>query len=614
MKKIIRTLLVSLVAFICVYSVANAYEVKQGDTMWKISQNAGISLVQLIRNNPQVSNPDLIFPGQQINTGGSLLGATQRPSGYQTTLSQSLSETASTTEDIKVVSLTTKDGHTLTTADVGNYIILTISPGKGNEEKVLCVGGTATSTRKWLTCTRGFNYYNQTYGTATVYPHSPGEIVIISDDDAYNATVYGYLSANNTWTGTNTSTGAWIFSNTNGMCLYNTNFCLRSNGTNIQWTENGWTDSYNFTSSSITQLTASSTAGIGVTDSKIYVNASSTKGLAFDANGALYQKVSSTQGLQSDSNGIGIDYSNNNTWTGTNTFNGTTTLATTTFSSVNSLLVTGGLSILQNTFTASEYITKGQAVIIGDNTTSTGDGNIASSPSTAYTMNTTTWLSHYFTTSDRAIFIKEVSIYSAGVSTSRTLTISIRSADGSYKPIGSDIGGITATTTIGTSAGWNKVVFSNPVPVNPSSNYAIVARSSGESNWNTNNVTSGGDRNASSTDSGVTWFNYSSGSQRLMFLIAENQSVNGQISRADASINNSLANNFIGFAAEDIATSTSGLVTINGIDNNQSGLTVGSIYYLSDTSGAISSTAGTISRKIGLAVSSTQLLIKHDNP
>ncbi len=334
MKKIIRTLLVSLVAFICVYSVANAYEVKQGDTMWKISQNAGISLVQLIRNNPQVSNPDLIFPGQQINTGGSLLGATQRPSGYQTTLSQSLSETASTTEDIKVASLTTKDGHTLTTADVGNYIILTISPGKGNEEKVLCVGGTATSTRKWLTCTRGFNYYNQTYGTATVYPHSPGEIVIISDDDAYNATVYGYLSANNTWTGTNTSTGAWIFSNTNGMCLYNTNFCLRSNGTNIQWTENGWTDSYNFTSSSITQLTASTTAGIGVTDSKIYVNASSTKGLAFDDNGALYQKVSSTQGLQSDSNGIGIDYSNNNTWTGTNTFNGTTTLGTTTLLNV----------------------------------------------------------------------------------------------------------------------------------------------------------------------------------------------------------------------------------------------------------------------------------------
>lgn len=303
-----------------------------------------------------------------------------------------------------------------------------------------------------------------------------------------------------------------------------------------------------------------------------------------------------------------------NTWTGTNTFNGTTSLGTTTFSSVNSLLVTGGLSILQNTFTASEYITKGQAVIIGDNTTSTGDGNIASSASTAYTMNATTWLSHYFTTSNRAIFIKEVSIYSAGVSTSRTLTISIRSADGSYKPIGSDIGGITATTTIGTSAGWNKVIFSTPVPVNPSSNYAIVARSSGDSTWNTNNVTSGGDRNASSSDSGVTWSNYSSGSQRLMFLIAENQSVNGQISRADASINNSLANNFIGFAAENIATSTSGLVTINGIDNNQSDLTVGAIYYLSDTSGAISSIAGTISRKIGLAVSSTQILIKHDNP
>ncbi len=387
MKKIIRTLLVSLVAFICVYSVANAYEVKQGDTMWKIAQNAGISLVQLIRNNPQVSNPDLIFPGQQINTGGSLLGATQRPSGYQTTLSQSLSATASTTEDIKVASLTTKDNHTLTTADVGNYIILTISPGKGNEEKVLCVGGTATSTRKWLTCTRGFNYYNQTYGTATVYPHSPGETVIISDDDAYNATVYGYLSANNTWTGTNTSTGAWIFSNTNGMCLYNTNFCLRSNGTNIQWTENGWTDSYNFTSSSITQLTASTTAGIGVTDSKIYVNASSTKGLAFDANGALYN-TTTTDELLAD----------NNTWTGTNTFNGTTSFATTTFSVLPTAPTT-----TKPTFTQLLPAMWGSGYIAASNTYS---GLISPGTSSSSTVKTLTLPSTYFMGVDDSLKIK----------------------------------------------------------------------------------------------------------------------------------------------------------------------------------------------------------------
>jgi len=131
-----------------------------------------------------------------------LIGAVQRPSGYKTTLAESLNATASTTEDIKVSSLNTKDGHTLTTADVGSYIILTIAPGRGNEEKLACTGGT-DSVSNWLDCTRGLNYYNQSTGDATVYTHSPGETVIISDDDAYVSIQLGLLGGDNTWTGTN---------------------------------------------------------------------------------------------------------------------------------------------------------------------------------------------------------------------------------------------------------------------------------------------------------------------------------------------------------------------------------------------------------------------------
>lgn len=116
---------------------------------------------------------------------GQMLGAAQRPSNYRVTLAESLSATASTTEDIKVSSLVTRDGHTLVDADVGSFIILTINPGRGNEEKVMCTNGTNTSTNEWQNCTRGYNYYNQSAGTATVYAHVPGETVIISDDDAY---------------------------------------------------------------------------------------------------------------------------------------------------------------------------------------------------------------------------------------------------------------------------------------------------------------------------------------------------------------------------------------------------------------------------------------------
>jgi len=41
--------------------------VRQGDTMTKIANEAGVSLDSLIKANPQVKNPDLIHPGQVLN-------------------------------------------------------------------------------------------------------------------------------------------------------------------------------------------------------------------------------------------------------------------------------------------------------------------------------------------------------------------------------------------------------------------------------------------------------------------------------------------------------------------------------------------------------------------
>src|SRR5690606_20931137 len=44
-----------------------AYKVQHGDTLWKIAHKFGLSLRSLINSNPQVHDPDLIFPGQEIN-------------------------------------------------------------------------------------------------------------------------------------------------------------------------------------------------------------------------------------------------------------------------------------------------------------------------------------------------------------------------------------------------------------------------------------------------------------------------------------------------------------------------------------------------------------------
>ncbi|MFA5536489.1 MAG: LysM peptidoglycan-binding domain-containing protein, partial [Bacillota bacterium] len=37
--------------------------VRPGDTMWNIAREFGVPLQQVIRLNPQVNNPDLIYPG-----------------------------------------------------------------------------------------------------------------------------------------------------------------------------------------------------------------------------------------------------------------------------------------------------------------------------------------------------------------------------------------------------------------------------------------------------------------------------------------------------------------------------------------------------------------------
>ena len=71
----------------------------------------------------------------------------------------------------------------------------------------------------------------------------------------------------------------------------------------------------------------------------------------------------------------------------------------------------------------------------------------------------------------------------------------------------------------------------------------------------------------------------------------------------------STADKFIGFATAAADSGDPVDVIINGIVPGLSSLTVGGFYYLSDTFGAISTTPGTNTRKVGIAMSDTELLI-----
>ena len=47
--------------------MVTTYIVQPGDTLSGIAERFGISLSDLEKANPQITNPNLIFPGQVIN-------------------------------------------------------------------------------------------------------------------------------------------------------------------------------------------------------------------------------------------------------------------------------------------------------------------------------------------------------------------------------------------------------------------------------------------------------------------------------------------------------------------------------------------------------------------
>lgn len=48
-------------------SPSGTYTVKKGDTLWGIAGRYGVTLTALIGANPQIKNPNLIYPGNEVN-------------------------------------------------------------------------------------------------------------------------------------------------------------------------------------------------------------------------------------------------------------------------------------------------------------------------------------------------------------------------------------------------------------------------------------------------------------------------------------------------------------------------------------------------------------------
>jgi uncharacterized YkwD family protein/spore coat assembly protein SafA len=66
-KKILTLVLVLVLFSVPITALADSYTVKKGDSMWKIAVRYQIGVQEIINANPQVKNPNLIYPYQKLN-------------------------------------------------------------------------------------------------------------------------------------------------------------------------------------------------------------------------------------------------------------------------------------------------------------------------------------------------------------------------------------------------------------------------------------------------------------------------------------------------------------------------------------------------------------------
>jgi len=171
---------------------------------------------------------------QSNQQDGDVLGGantTFRPSFYKVRLARSLSQgTDSTT--IYVNSLNTADGHALATGDFGDFITLVINPNSSSGREIVSCTGTDTTAKTFTGCSRGYNFYNMSTGTARMVAHSPGETIIVSAEDIYQTTQYATLDTSQTFTGSKFFASSTAFKLGDGATTFNKKFTIYNGDTN----------------------------------------------------------------------------------------------------------------------------------------------------------------------------------------------------------------------------------------------------------------------------------------------------------------------------------------------------------------------------------------------
>jgi hypothetical protein len=268
------------------------------------------------------------------------------------------------------------------------------------------------------------------------------------------------------------------------------------------------------------------------------------------------------------------------------------------------------------TFTAAAATTTGQALILGSGKSGYLTFSQTSHPNGIALSSSSILVAQTFTTSSLTTAIRAVTFWDS-TSGSATGTVALYATSGGV-PTGSALG--TTTIPFGGSQAANTATFSSPVSVSPNTVYALaisVSSSLAQVYYNPSGF-GGGVGVVQSTNGGSTWGSVNT-SECLHMQLYEVLTMAGQVQPSDTTKTifstdvYDLAMNFCGFALASVSGGATVNVNLGPIDADQSGLTPGIEYFLNGAAGAIATTAGAVSVKIGLAMSATQLLIKFDN-
>lgn len=273
-------------------------------------------------------------------------------------------------------------------------------------------------------------------------------------------------------------------------------------------------------------------------------------------------------------------------------------------------------SVIVKTFTAGETLGKGDIVVIGTGaqTTYSSGAQTGTSLHIGSTLSSTSYIAMSTSTpSTNADSIATVVGCFRDNSPTETAAVQVDiEADSAGHPSNTSLGSTTLSFTNANGTALQTFTFSTPVSINTGTTYWVVfsdPTSTGQPQYCANNSSAVPEQQT--TNGGTTWGSSTTdGSLGIVY----NQTSISKLYEANATNNDFRANGIVGMTEASAARNASVTVDIEGLSTASTTATAGTEYFLSNTNGAMGTSAGTNSRKLGIGMGSLGFLLQPQLP